>query len=110
RAPADLGRRGRTGPPPRTAPTPADVGQQGSPGGTEEAKTAAGAVNSGRPGRRPAGPPHLPLRRHRDCAIEHAFRLGKQETGLMHYEGRDHTGLLRHLTLAAVVLGFVATH
>lgn len=42
--------------------------------------------------------------------VEHAFRLGKQEAGLMHYEGRDYTGLLRHLTLALVVLGFVATH
>ena len=28
----------------------------------------------------------------------------------MHYEGRDYTGLLRHLILALVVLGFVATH
>ena len=43
-------------------------------------------------------------------AVEHSFRLGKQETGLMHYEGRDYTGLLRHLTLALVVLGFVTTH
>ncbi len=42
--------------------------------------------------------------------VEHAFRLAKQEAGLMHYEGRDYTGLLRHLTLALVVLGFVATH
>ena len=46
----------------------------------------------------------------RRWAVEHSFRLGKQETGLMHYEGRDYTGLLRHLTLALVVLGFVATH
>jgi SRSO17 transposase len=45
----------------------------------------------------------------RRWAVEHAFRLGKQEAGLMHYEGRDHTGLIRHLTLALVVLGFVAT-
>ena len=28
----------------------------------------------------------------------------------MHYEGRDYTGLMRHLILALVVLGFVATH
>ena len=27
----------------------------------------------------------------------------------MHYEGRDYTGLIRHLILALVVLGFVAT-
>src|SRR3954470_16736135 len=46
----------------------------------------------------------------RRWAVEHAFRLGKQEAGLTHYEGRDYTGLLRHLTLALVVLGFVATH
>jgi SRSO17 transposase len=46
----------------------------------------------------------------RRAAVEHSFRLGKQEAGLMHYEGRDYTGLLRHLTLALVVLGFVAAH
>jgi SRSO17 transposase len=42
--------------------------------------------------------------------VEHVFRLAKQEAGLMHYEGRDYTGLLRHLTAALVVLGFVALH
>lgn len=42
--------------------------------------------------------------------VEHSLRLGKQEVGLMHYEGRDYTGLLRHMILALVVLGFVATH
>jgi SRSO17 transposase len=42
--------------------------------------------------------------------VEHGLRLGKQEAGLMHYEGRDYTGLMRHLILALVVLGFVATH
>ena len=46
----------------------------------------------------------------RRATVEHAFRLGKQEAGLMHYEGRDYTGLRRHLILALVVLGFVATH
>ncbi len=45
----------------------------------------------------------------RRWAVEHAFRLGKQEAGLLDYEGRDYTGLIRHLTLALVVLGFVAT-
>lgn len=40
--------------------------------------------------------------------VEHSFRLAKQEAGLMHYEGRDYTGLMRHLILALVVLGFVA--
>jgi len=44
----------------------------------------------------------------RRWTVEHAFRLGKQEAGLMHYEGRDYTGLLRHLILALIVLGFVA--
>ena len=46
----------------------------------------------------------------RRAVVEHSFRLGKQEAGLMDYEGRDYTGLLRHLILALVVLGFVATH
>jgi SRSO17 transposase len=46
----------------------------------------------------------------RRATVEHAFRLAKQEAGLMHYEGRDYTGLIRHLTLALVVLGFVAVH
>ena len=46
----------------------------------------------------------------RRWTVEHSFRLGKQEAGLMHYEGRDYTGLLRHLILTLVVLGFVATH
>lgn len=46
----------------------------------------------------------------RRCTVEHAFRLAKQEAGLMHYEGRDYTGLTRHLILALVVLGFVAVH
>jgi SRSO17 transposase len=46
----------------------------------------------------------------RRWVVEHSFRLGKQEAGLMHYEGRDYTGLLRHLILALVVLGFVGTH
>jgi SRSO17 transposase len=46
----------------------------------------------------------------RRWTVEHAFRLGKQEAGLMHYEGRDYAGLCRHLILALVVLGFVAAH
>lgn len=46
----------------------------------------------------------------RRATVEHAFRLGKQEAGLMDYEGRDYTGLMRHLILALVVLGFVAVH
>jgi SRSO17 transposase len=46
----------------------------------------------------------------RRWTVEHGFRLGKQEAGLLHYEGRDYTGLIRHLVLALVVLGFVAAH
>jgi hypothetical protein len=32
----------------------------------------------------------------RRWAVGHAFRLGKQEAGLMDYEGRNYTGLVRH--------------
>lgn len=46
----------------------------------------------------------------RRWTVEHGFRLGKQEAGLMDYEGRNYIGLMRHLTLALIVLGFVATH
>ena len=46
----------------------------------------------------------------RRWAVEHSFRLGKQGAGLMDYEGRNYTGLQRHLVLALVVLGFVTTH
>ena len=40
--------------------------------------------------------------------VEQLFRASKQEVGLMHYEGRSYEGLLRHLTMSMVVLGFVA--
>jgi SRSO17 transposase len=46
----------------------------------------------------------------RRWTVEYVFRLAKQEAGLMHYEGRDYTGLTRHLILALVVLSFVAAH
>jgi SRSO17 transposase len=42
--------------------------------------------------------------------VEHAFRLAKGEAGLTHYEGRSYVGLMRHLTLCLVVMGFVALH
>jgi SRSO17 transposase len=42
--------------------------------------------------------------------VEHVFRVAKSEAGFMHYEGRDYTGLMRHLVLGLVVLGFVAVH
>lgn len=44
----------------------------------------------------------------RRAAIEHAFRVAKQEAGLMRYEGRRYVGLVRHLVMALVVPGFVA--
>ena len=40
--------------------------------------------------------------------VEHAFRVVKQEMGLMHYEGRHYVGLLRHQILVLLMLGFVA--
>ena len=46
----------------------------------------------------------------RRATVEHSFRLGKQEAGLMHYEGRQYTGLTRHLILSLVVMGFVSIH
>jgi SRSO17 transposase len=56
-----------------------------------------------------------PLRRRllvafRRATIEHGFRVAKQEAGLMHYEGRHYVGLMRHLILALIVLGFVSIH
>jgi len=44
----------------------------------------------------------------RRATIEQTFRLAKQEAGLTHYEGRQYVGLVRHLLLATIVLGFVA--
>jgi SRSO17 transposase len=46
----------------------------------------------------------------RRATIEHSFRVAKSEAGLAHYEGRQYVGLIRHLTLALVVLGFVSVH
>lgn len=46
----------------------------------------------------------------RRWTVEHGFCLGKQEAGLMQFEGRDYLGLMRHLIMNLVVLGFVATH
>jgi len=46
----------------------------------------------------------------RRASVEHGFRLGKQEAGLMHYEGRQYVGLMRHLILALIVMGFVSIH
>jgi SRSO17 transposase len=44
------------------------------------------------------------------AAIEHSFRVAKSEAGLTHYEGRQWVGLVRHLVLTLVVLGFVSLH
>ena len=44
----------------------------------------------------------------RRWTVEHVFRVAKQEVGLMDFEGRAYTGLLRHLILCLLVLGFVA--
>jgi len=46
----------------------------------------------------------------RRATIEHSFRVAKSEAGLTHYEGRQWVGLVRHLVLALVVLGFVSIH
>ena len=46
----------------------------------------------------------------RRATIEHSFRVAKSEAGLMHYEGRQWLGLVRHLILGLVVLGFVSIH
>jgi SRSO17 transposase len=46
----------------------------------------------------------------RRATIEHTFRVAKSEAGLTHYEGRQWLGLVRHLVLSLVVLGFVAVH
>jgi SRSO17 transposase len=40
--------------------------------------------------------------------VEHAFRVAKSEAGMTHYEGRSYVGLMRHLVLCLVVVGFVA--
>jgi SRSO17 transposase len=42
--------------------------------------------------------------------VEHAFRLVKSEIGFGHFEGRSYVGLMRHMILCLVVMGFVAEH
>ncbi len=46
----------------------------------------------------------------RRATIEHSFRVAKSEAGLVHYEGRQYVGLIRHLILALLVMGFVSAH
>ena len=46
----------------------------------------------------------------RRATIEHSFRVAKTEAGLTHYEGRQYVGLVRHLVLTLIVMGFVSIH
>jgi SRSO17 transposase len=46
----------------------------------------------------------------RRASVEHAFRVCKSELGFTHFEGRSYAGLVRHLSLSLVSLGFVAEH
>jgi len=40
--------------------------------------------------------------------VEHSIRVAKSEIGVGHYEGRNYTGLMRHLLLCVLVMVFVA--
>jgi SRSO17 transposase len=42
--------------------------------------------------------------------VEHSFRVAKSELGFTHFEGRDYTALMRHLSLCLVAMGFAADH
>jgi SRSO17 transposase len=46
----------------------------------------------------------------RRAPIEHLFRLAKREAGFVHFEGRNYRALLRHMTMALVVMGFASLH
>jgi SRSO17 transposase len=46
----------------------------------------------------------------RRATVEHGFRLAKTEIGLTHFEGRTYVGLMRHLILSLVTMGFIAGH
>jgi SRSO17 transposase len=48
---------------------------------------------------------HVAFRR---SEIEHLFRLGKDQVGLDHFEGRSYVGLLRHMILCQLILLFLA--
>ncbi len=41
--------------------------------------------------------------------VEHAIRLSKGEVGFRHFEGRNYTALMRHLTLCLLMQAFVAS-
>jgi SRSO17 transposase len=40
--------------------------------------------------------------------VEHAIRISKSEIGFRHFEGRNYTALMRHLTLCLLTLTFIA--
>lgn len=40
--------------------------------------------------------------------IEHLFRVGNSELGFSHFEGRSDVSLIRHMTLCAILTGFLA--
>jgi SRSO17 transposase len=46
----------------------------------------------------------------RRACVEHCFRVCKAELGFTHFEGRNYTALLRHLSLCLLALAFVAEH
>jgi SRSO17 transposase len=46
----------------------------------------------------------------RRACVEHCFRVCKAELGFTHFEGRNYTALMRHLSLGLVALAFVAEH
>lgn len=42
--------------------------------------------------------------------VEHSFRVCKTELGLTHFEGRNYTALMRHLSICLMSFCFVAEH
>jgi hypothetical protein len=46
----------------------------------------------------------------RRANVEHAFRVCKSELGFSHFEGRNYTGLMRHMMLCLGAMEFVADH
>lgn len=42
--------------------------------------------------------------------VEHSFRVAKSELGFADFEGRNYTGLMRHMSLCLVAMGFAAEH
>jgi len=56
------------------------------------------------------GPDRVLKAAFRRATVEHCFRLAKSEAGLSHFEGRSYVGLMRHMILTLIVLGFVSVH